>query len=129
VSNTSGISPTLHQIVGGDQFFVDLVDRFFDGIDSVDVLAEMYPADTTEPRRHLSGFLAQYWGGEPAYSNERGHPRLRMRLMPFRIDTAAGEAWLACMRSALDQMDVTPEAGAAIWQHFSSSADFLRNVE
>jgi len=115
--------------VGGDRFFTELVDRFYDGIDADRVLGEMYPDDTTDSRRHLAGFLAQYWGGPPAYSDERGHPRLRMRHMPFRIDAAASEAWLERMRSALDQMDLAPEYKAAIWEHFSSSADFLRNAE
>jgi len=116
-------------MVGGNQFFVDLVDHFFDGIESDPILGEMYPDDTVESRRHLSGFLAQYWGGPPEYSAERGHPRLRMRHMPFRIDESASAAWLTRMRLALDQMQMSQEADAAIWDHFSSSAEFLRNAE
>ena len=129
MTSASESPATLHQLVGGDQFFTDLVDHFYDGIEDDEVLADMYPDDTTDSRRHLAGFLSQYWGGPQAYSEERGHPRLRMRHTPFRIDASAAEAWLARMRSALDQMDMTPEAEAAIWEHFARSAEFLRNAE
>ncbi len=120
---------SLHEIVGGDRFFTDLVDRFYDGIETDAVLAPMYPTDTSEARRHLAGLLSQYWGGPPTYSEERGHPRLRMRHMPFRIDSVAAEAWLSRMGSALDQMDVAQEARAPIWEHFERSAEFLHNAE
>lgn len=129
MSDTSGNPVTLHRLVGGDQFFIELVDHFYDGIESDDALAHMYPADTTEARRHLAAFLVQYWGGPPAYSDKRGHPRLRMRHMPFRIDEVASAAWLARMRSALDLMEMPPEVESAIWEHFTKSADFLRNAE
>lgn len=120
--------PTVHELVGGDAFFVDLVDRFYDGVESDELLRPMYPADLGEPRRHLAAFLAQYWGGPPRYSEERGHPRLRMRHGPFRVDTSARDAWLRQMLAAVDASDVQPAIHAALTEYFVRSADFMRNT-
>ncbi len=129
MSDDDSASLTLHALVGGDQFFVDLVDRFYDDIASDPLLGPMYPDDTAGPRRRLAGFLIQYWGGSTQYSDERGHPRLRMRHTPFRIDEAASDAWLARMRYSLAQVTVPPEAEEAVWEHFVRSAEFLRNSD
>jgi hemoglobin len=122
-------SATIHELVGGDAFFVDLVDRFYDGVADDPVLRPMYPEDLTESRRLLAAFLAQFWGGPPAYSEERGHPRLRMRHVPFPVDLAARDAWLHHMLAAVDESDATPEIRAAMTDYFVRSADFLRNTE
>src|SRR3546814_12981768 len=79
---------SVHQAVGGDEFFVELVERFYAGVAEDPVMRPMYPDDLTEPKRHLAGFLIQFWRGSHAYSDERGHPRLRMRQMPVRIRPA-----------------------------------------
>lgn len=88
-------------MVGGEPFFVALVDRFYAGVEGDPILRPMYPDDLAESRRTLAGFLAQYWGGPPAYSEERGHPRLRMRHAPFVIGQVERDHWFAHMRSAL----------------------------
>ena len=120
---------TVHELVGGDAFFVDLVDRFYAGVAADELLRPMYHDDLTESRRHLAGFLAQYWGGPPRYSEERGHPRLRMRHAPFRVDEAARDAWLRHMLAAVDDSGLDPEIHAAFTDYFVRSADFMRNVE
>jgi len=106
-ATTPGAEPeqvrlTIHEIVGGDGFFVRLVDEFYDRVAADPVLMAVYPDDLTEPRRTTAAFLAQFWGGEPHYSNERGHPRLRMRHHPFRIRTLERDAWFTHMTAALD---------------------------
>jgi hemoglobin len=121
--------PTVHELVGGDDFFVGLVDRFYAGVEHDELLRPMYPDDLTEARRHLAGFLAQYWGGPPRYSEERGHPRLRMRHVPFTVDEAARDAWLRHMLAAVDESAVEPEIAAAFTDYFVRSADFMRNTE
>lgn len=122
---------SVHAVVG-DEFFVDLVDRFYAGVTRDEVLRPMYPADLTGPRSRLALFLIQYWGGPTTYSDRRGHPRLRMRHMPFRVDEAARDAWLEHMLSALDETasahDTPPEVVAAVRAYFVGSADFLRNA-
>lgn len=83
-------------------FFVDLVDGFYAGVSEDPLLRPLYPEDLTEPKRHLAGFLAQYWGGPSTYSDERGHPRLRMRHAPFAIGAGERDAWLRHMLRSLD---------------------------
>jgi hemoglobin len=86
---------------GGESFFVDLVDRFYDGVGTDPLLRPMYPDDLTESRAHLALFLAQYWGGPRHYSEQRGHPRLRMRHAPFIIGPEESAAWLRHMTDAV----------------------------
>ena len=124
---------TVHQAVGGDEFFVELVERFYAGVAEDPVMRPMYPEDLTEPKRHLAGFLIQFWGGSQAYSQERGHPRLRMRHMPFTIGPAERDAWFRHMVSALNSLveerDILPEAETAMRDYFSMSAEAMRNTE
>ena len=119
---------TVHDVVGSD-FFVELVDRFYDGVDSDPRLRPMYPQDLTGARARLAAFLVQYWGGPTTYSDARGHPRLRMRHMPFPIDETARNAWLEHMLAALDAMEAPDPVPAMIRDYFVRSADFLRNTE
>jgi hemoglobin len=90
--------------VNGEQFFIDLVDRFYLGVAGDLLLRPLYPDDLTEAKRHLALFLMQYWGGPSSYNEQRGHPRLRMRHVPFVIGPAERDAWLRHMRAAIDQM-------------------------
>ncbi len=92
---------TLYERVGGESFFVDLVDAFYAVVEGDAVLRPMYPADLADSRRHLALFLIQYWGGPRNYQEERGHPRLRMRHAPFAVNDEARDHWLAAMTAAL----------------------------
>ena len=83
-----GAAMTLYEVVGGAEFFIELVDRFYAGVEGDPVLRHMYPDDLSEPRAHTAAFLVQYWGGPATYSEQRGHPRLRMRHAPFVIGQA-----------------------------------------
>ena len=95
----------LYDRVGGEPFFVDLVDRFYLGVAGDPLLRPLYPDDLSESSRHLALFLAQYWGGPTTYSDERGHPRLRMRHAPFVIGLPEREAWLRHMLGALSGLE------------------------
>jgi hemoglobin len=95
---------TLYERVGGETFFDDLVDRFYLGVAGDLLLRPLYPDDLSESSRHLALFLAQYWGGPGTYSEQRGHPRLRMRHAPFVIGPAERDAWLRHMLGALDEL-------------------------
>ena len=103
--------------------------RFYAGVATDPVLRPLYPDDLAEPARRLAGFLAQYWGGPPDYSAERGHPRLRMRHLPFRIGTAERDAWLRHMVAAVHAAELPPELEAPILGHVTQAADFLVNAE
>jgi hemoglobin len=123
---------SVYDAVGGQAFFVDLVDGFYAGVAADPLLRPMYPEDLTDARRHLAGFLTQYWGGPSTYSEERGHPRLRMRHAPFTIRAAERDAWLRHMLGSLDVVTAargTPEdAVARIRAYLSDVAEFLVNA-
>jgi len=96
---------TLYERVGGEQFFVDLVDRFYLGVAGDPLLRPLYPEQLDEPARHLALFLVQYWGGPGTYSEQRGHPRLRMRHAPFVIGAPERDRWLRHMGDALTALE------------------------
>ncbi|HWF16176.1 MAG TPA: globin [Acidimicrobiales bacterium] len=94
----------LFERVGGESFFVDLVNRFYLGVAGDPLLRPLYPDDLTESAEHLALFLMQYWGGPSTYNELRGHPRLRMRHAPFVIGPAERDAWLRHMSEALGDL-------------------------
>jgi len=123
---------SVHDLVGSD-FFVELVESFYDGVQDDDLLRAMYPADLAGAKARLAMFLVQYWGGPATYSENRGHPRLRMRHMPFKLDEAARDAWLRHMLAALADTAERRQTPAvvvdAVRDYFMRSADMLRNTE
>jgi hemoglobin len=123
--------PTLYDAVGGDAFFVELVDHFYDNVEADPDLLAIYPDpdDLGPARERFRLFLIQYWGGPTTYSDERGHPRLRMRHAPFKVDPAGRDRWLAAMRGALDTMDPDPAIDAAMWGYFTNAAEAMRNSD
>ena len=120
--------PSLYERVGGERFFVELVDRFYDGVEGDELLRPMYPDDLSGPRRHLALFLMQYWGGPATYSEERGHPRLRRRHAPHEIDAVAGAAWLTHMGRALAAMQIDELDRATLWGYLEMAATQLQNA-
>src|SRR4051794_2712687 len=116
---------TLYARVGGQPFFDTLVDHFYAGVESDPLLRPLYPADLMPPKRHLALFLAQYWGGPPTYSEERGHPRLRMRHVPFRIRRVERDAWLGHMRAAVNSSSAAPADVSALLAYFESASTSL----
>jgi len=122
----------VHDAVGGEGFFVDLVERFYQRVATDLLLRPLYPDDLTASKRHLALFLQQYWGGPGTYSEERGHPRLRARHVPFVITEAERDAWFAHMAAALDavvvERGIDPQLEARLLEHFANTADFLVNT-
>lgn len=119
---------TLFDRVGGEPFFVALVDRFYDGVDTDALLRPMYPDDLGDARSHLALFLIQYWGGPRTYSDTRGHPRLRLRHAPFVVDDAARDAWLGHMHAALDGAVLDAGDHDELVAYFEMAAGQLRNT-
>lgn len=118
---------SLYARVGGDAWFVALVDRFYAGVEADPVLQPLYPDDLTDARAHLTGFLIQYWGGPGTYSEERGHPRLRMRHHPFAIGEAERDAWYRHMRDAVVGGGLPTEVEAEVLAYFDNAATHLIN--
>jgi hemoglobin len=122
---------TVYEAVGGYPFFEGLVDRFYDGVEGDPVLIALYPdtSDLAGARRRLTLFLVQYWGGPSTYSDERGHPRLRMRHLPFAIGSEERDRWLGHMAAALDAMAPPPELRARFDEYFAFAAGSMRNQD
>ena len=119
---------TLYDAVGGMPFFERLVTRFYEGVAADEVLRPLYPDDLEAPARHLTLFLAQYWGGPTTYDAERGHPRLRMRHAPFAIGPEERDRWLVHMGAAVDEAGPVPEsARTALLEYFEMAAEAMRN--
>ncbi|GAA2022210.1 globin [Pseudokineococcus marinus] len=120
---------TFYDAVGGHDTFVTLVDRFYDGVAGDDVLRPMYPEEDLEAARvRLRMFLEQYWGGPTTYSEERGHPRLRMRHAPFAVGPVARDRWLLHMRAAVDSLDLPPLLHAELWDYLERAAHSMLNT-
>jgi len=121
--------PTLYDAAGGMPFFEALVDRFYLGVAGDPELLRLYPepGDLAPARRHLTLFLAQYWGGPRTYDDERGHPRLRMRHAPFAIGSAERDLWLVHMRAAIAAAAPPPDVARRLDAYFEMAADAMRN--
>jgi hemoglobin len=123
-----GVAGTLFERVGGEAFFMALVERFYAGVADDPRLRPLYPDDLGPSKRHLALFLAQYFGGPPVYSAERGHPRLRLRHVPFAIGRAERDAWLEHMRAAVAASGAAPADVAALLSYFDMAATSLVNT-
>jgi hemoglobin len=114
--------------VGGSETFRKLVDKFYEGVSADPLLRPMYPEEDLGPaKERLRMFLEQYWGGPHTYSEQRGHPRLRMRHNVFPITPAAKEAWLKHMRAAVDSLELSPLHDATLWDYLDRAAHSLVN--
>ncbi len=126
-------APSLFSRVGGLDFFEQLVDRFYQGVATDQVLLPLYPEapDLTGARHRLTLFLAQYWGGPQTYLEERGHPRLRMRHLPFHVGPLERDRWLVHMAGAVDavcaERGEPAEVRDELMGYFVPAAEHLRN--
>ena len=112
----------------GEDGFRRLVAGFYRRVAADDVLSPMYPKDDlVGAEDRLRGFLIQRFGGPQTYSQQRGHPRLRMRHAPFAIDQAARDRWIEMMSAALDEVDTPPAARPLLDRFFADAATFMIN--
>ena len=113
----------------GVGFFERLVDAFYERVARDPVLLVLYPEpdDLAPARRRLTRFLIQYFGGPTTYSDERGHPRLRMRHFPYAIGPTERDHWLAAMRGALDEVAASPDVTDEVWAYATMAAEAMRN--
>jgi hemoglobin len=117
-----------YELFGGEIFFSDLVSQFYARVATNEILRPMYPErDMEGAAQRLKMFLEQYWGGPSTYSEERGHPRLRMRHAGFHIGPAAKDAWLTCMREAVEGMEMEIAAQEKLWRYLEGAAEHLLN--
>ena len=125
----SASTSTPYDEFGGEPFFTALVSAFYTRVAADPILRPMYPGeDLAAAERRLRLFLMQYWGGPQTYSEERGHPRLRMRHVGFRIDSAARDRWLTLMHDAMVEQGLPPERATQLWTYLVSAAFGMQNV-
>lgn len=118
----------MYEAVGGTPWFESLIDRFYAAVAADPLLRPMYPDDLTGSRDHMVKFLVQYWGGPTTYSEERGHPRLRMRHAPFVITTAERNAWLQHMVGAIEAGELPAEIEEQMIGYFDMAATHMINT-
>ncbi|MBB2901841.1 hemoglobin [Kineococcus radiotolerans] len=115
--------------VGGHETFVRLVDAFYEGVAADEVLRPMYPeADLGPARQRMLMFLEQYWGGPATYSEQRGHPRLRMRHASFKVNPDARDRWLTHMRAAVVSLGLAPAQEGVLWDYLDRAAHSMLNT-
>lgn len=120
---------TVFEVVGGQPFFDALVERFYARVEIDPTLRPLYPLDLAPGIRSLALFLGQYFGGPPTYSEEKGHPRLRMRHAPFVIGGTERDAWLTAMLAALDESDAAEIARQMMREYFEMAATAMINSQ
>jgi hemoglobin len=121
---------SLFQEVGGSDFFVELVNKFYQGVINDEVIISLYPdrTDLVGAKERLSLFLIQYWGGPTTYSDERGHPRLRQRHFPFAIGERERDHWLMHMQGAIDAMPISDSVRTRLSEYMINAAQHLVNT-
>ncbi len=121
---------SFYEAVGGEETFRRLVSRFYQEVARDPLLRPVYPSRDLGPaEEHLRLFLIQYWGGPGTYSEQRGHPRLRMRHARFAIGEAERDAWLRHMRTALDELALDEALDAQLWDYLVMAAHSLVNQQ
>lgn len=121
--------PTPYERFGGHAFFSSLVHAFYERVARDPILRPMYPGDDMAgAERRLRMFLEQYWGGPTTYNEERGHPKLRMRHMPFAIDAVARDRWLTLMHDSLVEQQLPEALEAELWTYLVGAAFAMQNI-
>lgn len=117
-------------MLGGDAGLRRVVDRFYSLMDEVPEfygIRKLHPQDLAGSRDKLFMFLSGWLGGPPLYVQKHGHPMLRARHLPFSIGVAERDAWMACMKQAMEECEVEDALRAALLQALSGTADWMRN--
>lgn len=128
-SQDVGDPASVYAAVGGEPTFVKIAAAFYRGVAADPVLHAMYPEEDLGPaEERLRLFLIQYWGGPTTYSEQRGHPRLRMRHFPYKVDADARERWLHCMFAALDEAELPPLYDGMMRDYFERAATAMINT-
>jgi hemoglobin len=116
--------------VGGAPVFRAIVARFYEEVAADEVLRPLYPEEDLGPAEdRLRMFLEQYWGGPRTYSDQRGHPRLRMRHAPYRVGPIERDAWLRAMRVAVDEAGLSQAHRDQLWQYLTYAAASMQNSD
>lgn len=146
MSAYTGLTRSVYEIVGGEETFLRLAEAFYRRVETDTVLRPLYPknlwdhgsaggspdlSDKTSlssPVYSLAAFLIQFFGGPTHYSDQRGHPRLKMRHVDFKIGQAQRDAWLTHMCAAIDEVGIEEPMRSLMRQYFADTSTFLINA-
>lgn len=120
---------SIYEMVGRDPTFQKLVDIFYARVEQDTLLRPMFPENLESGKHWQFLFLTQFFGGPARYQQQRGHPRLRMRHIPFLIDQAARDHWLEHMLAAIDEVGIIDPARAEMRSYFERGSTFMINAE
>jgi hemoglobin len=115
------------EAIGGSDMIDKLVDAFYRRVQDHPELAPIFPDDLTETMRKQKQFLSQFLGGPPLYTEEHGHPMLRARHLPFPITRSRAEAWLSCMKCAMDEVNLESPYKEQIFSRLTMTAYHMVN--
>lgn len=119
---------SFYDAVGGRKTFATIVEVFYAHVAEDEDFRAMYPEADLEPaKERLLTFLEQYWGGPRTYQEQRGHPRLRMRHMPFAVDAQARDKWLTFMRAGVEAAELSPLHEQILWDYLERAAHSMVN--
>ncbi|WP_249870112.1 globin [Oceanobacillus saliphilus] len=118
----------IYEAIGGFETIETLVNAFYKRVAKHPKLIPIFPEDLTETARKQSLFLTQFFGGPRLYEEERGHPMMRRRHLPFEITPSRRDAWLACMAEALDEAEIKEPYRTAIFEKLTLTANHMMNT-
>ncbi len=118
---------SVFEMIGGTVTFRRLVDEFYKRVEADPDLRSVFPADLTEGKEGQFLFLMQYFGGPDTYSEQRGHPRLRMRHAPFTIGQRERDLWVQHMLEAVEATGIQEPARTIMHDYFKRAATFMMN--
>jgi len=122
------LNRSVYELAGGEETFRLLVKRFYLRVAEDALLRAVYPEeDLSGATERLTLFLIQYWGGPRTYSEQRGHPRLRLRHRPFAIGQPERDAWLGHMTAAVESLDLPPAVRKALLDYFETASTAMIN--
>lgn len=119
---------TIYEAIGGNKTVEHLVEAFYSRVSRHPKLKPIFPDDLTETARKQKQFLTQFFGGPPLYTDEHGHPRLRARHIPFEITPSRRDAWLECMKQALEEAEIDEPYRSAIFDRLTMTATHMINT-
>ena len=123
------MSESFYEQIGGEKTFSQLVSHFYALVAVDPILRPMYPEnDLHGAAMRLQMFLEQYWGGPATYSEQRGHPRLRMRHAPFHISRVEHDAWINCMQQAVNDLEIDQDLKDQLWSYLTQAAAAMINA-
>ncbi len=132
IDEPGGQAATPYDLIGGEAKVFALVDRFYDLMDETPeyyAIRKLHPDSLDGSREKLKLYLSGWLGGPNLYIEQFGHPRLRARHLPFAIGINERDLWLACMFSAMEDIEVAEPLKTRLMESFFGTADWMRNQD